>query len=108
MQPGGVVMLPGPRLVQRSAGYDDLEAFCFFTKSLLAAQYLRIRSDTARRFAGVRPLCLLAPREGTGAFSFAGRATAASLDDASGLPTSVRFVATLPAVARFGGVAAAL
>ena len=35
------------------ACYDDWEAFCFLTMSLLAAQYLRMRSDIARRFAGV-------------------------------------------------------
>ncbi len=37
----------------KPAAYDELEAFCFFTRSLLAAQYLRMRSDIARRFAGV-------------------------------------------------------
>src|SRR5438552_10280181 len=107
MQPGGVVMPHEPRLVQLWAGYDDLEAFCFFTKSLLVAQYLRMRSDIARRFAGVSR-CVLSRRWGAGSFGFAGRITPAALDDASALPDLDRFVATSPAAARAGVVAGAI
>jgi hypothetical protein len=40
-------------LVNPAGGYNDSEAFRFFSRSLRAAQYLRMRSDIARRFAAV-------------------------------------------------------
>src|SRR5215203_5888263 len=82
-------------------------SFCFFTKSLLAAQYLRMRSDIARRFAGVSR-CVLSRRLGVGSFGFAHRIKPAALDDASALSDIDRFVATSPAAARAGIVAGAI
>ena len=88
-------------------GYDDLEAFCFFIRPLLAAQYLRMRSDIARRFAGVSR-CVLWRRLGAGSFAVEGRITPASLNDASTLAEVDRFVPTSAAAARAGGVADAI
>src|SRR5215204_1161315 len=91
----------------RASGQGDAEGFPFLAGSLLAAQYLRTRSDIARRFAGVSR-CVLSRRLGAGAFGFAGRVEPAALDDASALPERDRFVATSPAAARAGIVAGAI
>ena len=88
-------------VVERLAGYDDSGAFCFFTWTLRAAQYLRMRSDIARRFAGVSR-CVLSRRLSAGSFGFAGRVTLVGRDDASELAEVDRFVATVLAAARFG------
>ena len=84
-----------PGLTRRWAGYDDLEAFCFFIRPLLAAQYLRMRSDIARRFAGVSR-SVLSRRLSAGSFSFTGRVIPACLDDPSALAEVVRVDATSP------------
>src|SRR6184192_198879 len=84
-------------------GYDDLEAFCFFIRPLLAAQYLRMRSDIARRFAGVSR-CALSRRLRAGSFSFPGRVKPACLDDTSALTERDGVDATSPDAVRFAGI----
>lgn len=96
-----------PRLLRRWAGYDDWEAFCFFTMSLRAAQYLRMRSDIARRFAGVSR-CVFSRRVRAGSFGFAGRVTPACLDDPSALAEVDRVDATWPDAVRFAGIVGAI
>ena len=85
----------------RAGGYDDLEASCFFTRSLRAARYLRMRSDIARRFAGVSR-CVPSRRFGAGSFGFAGRTNLVVLDEGSELTNVDRFVATPLTAARLG------
>src|SRR3989304_107545 len=91
----------------RAGGYDDSEGFRFFTRSLLAAQYLRMRSDIARRFAGVSR-CFPSRRLDVGSLSFAGLLTFVCLDDAFEPAAVDGFVATVLTAARFGGVAGAI
>src|SRR6266545_4028672 len=90
---------------QRWAGYDDLEAFCFFIRPLLADQYLRMRSDIARRFAGVSRSVL---SRRLSAFSFTGRVIPACPDDPSALAKVARVDATSPDAARFAGIVGAI
>jgi hypothetical protein len=78
----------------------------FFTWSRLAAQYLRMRSDIARRFAGVSRF--LSRRSSAGSFGFDGGITPACLDDPSALTELDRFDGTSPDAARFGGIAGAI
>ena len=66
-----------------------------------------MRSDIARRFAGVSR-CLFSRRLSAGSFGFAGRITPARLDDPSALAEVDRFDATSPDAARFGGIVGAI
>lgn len=83
------------------AGYDDLEAVCFFVAALRAAQYLRMRSAIARRFAGVNrgvpPRCVGA-RVGV-----ADMVNAGGFDDTADLVAVDGFVTRVLAAARRGG-----
>src|SRR6266542_843745 len=78
----------------------------FFARSLLAAQYFRMRSDIARRFAGVSR-CVASARLGTGSFSFAGRITLVGRDDVSECVVVDGVVVSMLAGARLRGVAGA-
>jgi hypothetical protein len=69
--------------------YDDSAAFCLLARSLGAAQNLRMRSDIARRFAGVSR-CLTSRRLGAGSFDFAVRVPLVCPDDASGVAEVTR------------------
>jgi hypothetical protein len=89
------------------ARYDDLEAICFFARPLRAAQYLRMRSDIARRLAGIRR-CFPSRRLGVGSLSFAGLLIFVCLDDAFELAAVDGFVATVLTAAHFGGIAGAI
>src|ERR1700681_1790646 len=66
-----------------------------------------MRSDIARRFAGVSR-CLPSRRLGAGSFDFAGPVTLVCLDDASSVAELTRVVATPLSAACFGGVAGAI
>src|SRR5436190_6954378 len=90
----------------KAGGYGDSEGFRFFARSLLAAQSLRMRSDIARRFAGLS-LCV-AWGLGTGSFGFAGRITLVGLDDASECAVVDGIGASVLAAARWRGVAGAI
>ena len=90
----------GSRL--RSGGYGDLEAFCFFIRSLLAAQYARMRSDIARRFAGVSR-CFRSRRLGAGSSRFAAGVTLVCLDEGSEWADVDPFVANPLAGVGIGG-----
>ncbi len=66
-----------------------------------------MRSDIARRFAGVS-LCLFSRRLRAGSFGFAGRVTPTCLGDPSALADVDRFDATSPDAARFGDIVGAI
>src|SRR3972149_11851294 len=91
----------------RAGVYGDSEAFRFFDRSLLAAQYLRMRSDIARRFAGVSR-CVPSARLGAGSLGFAGRITLVGLDDVSECAVVDGVVASVLAAARLRSVAGAI
>ena len=76
-------------------------------RALLLAQNSRIRSDSARRFAGVSrfvPSCRL----DAGALSFGDPLTLIGFDDAFAFPAVADFAATVFAAARLRGVAEAI
>jgi len=85
----------------------DSEAFRFFDRAFLAAQCLRMRSDIARRFAGVSRL-VPSRRLRAGSFGFAGRITLAGLDDVSMCAAVDGLVASVLTAARLGGAAGAM
>src|SRR5829696_6015523 len=91
----------------RASGQGDAEGFPFLARSLLAAQYLRMRSDIARRFAGVSR-CVPSARLGTGSFGFAGRIALGGLDDVSGCVVVDGVVASMLTAPRLPGVAGAI
>ena len=68
---------------------------------------LRMRSDIARRFAGVSR-CFPSRRLGVGSLSFAGLLTFVCPDDAFELAAADGFVATVLTAAHFGGLAGAI
>ena len=86
----------------RAGGYRDSEGFPL---SLFAAQYLRMRSDIARRFAGVSR-CVPSARLDAGSFGFAGRITLFGLDDVSERAAGDGFGATVLTAARVGSTGA--
>jgi hypothetical protein len=88
-----------------SALYGDSEAFRFFLEALRAAQYSFMRADTACRLASVSRF---RARLGAEGFGFAGLVNFVCLDDASGPAAAAGFVASVPAAARFRGVAGAI
>ena len=91
----------------RASGQGDAEGFPFLAGSLLAAQYLRMRSDIARRFAGVSR-CVPSARLGAGSFGFAGWIPLVGLDDVPECVVVDGVVASMLAAARLGDVAGAI
>ena len=87
--------------------YRDSVGFPFVARLLLAAQYLRMRSDIARRFAGVSR-CVPWARLGAGSFGFADWITLVGLDDVSRCAAVDGLVASALTGARLGGVAGAM
>jgi hypothetical protein len=66
-----------------------------------------MRSDIARRFAGVSR-CVFSRRLRAGSFGFAARVTPACVDNPSASAEVERLEATSPDAARFGGLAGAI
>ena len=97
----------GPASAEWPRGYNDSEAFRFFIKAFLAAQYFFMAADTARRFAGVSN-GFPARRVGAGFLGFVGLINVVRLDDASELAAVDGFVVILLAAARFGCVVGAI
>lgn len=76
-------------------------------RARLVAQSSRMRSDIARRFAGVSR-CAPSRRLDAGSLSFCAPLTLIGFDDAFAFPAVAGFVATVLAAARFRGVTDAI